>query len=129
MLADWCPTPARGGPRPPERQIGDEKDVLEGMRFGSVDAGIITNAVVANVEPADVSGLKYRVMQNPFYIDMFLVAGRQRSHTCSVIELLVFQAQLRQAARRPRVRGARGRQGGDRAAAQGERRQCADAAG
>ena len=45
------------------------------MRFGSVDAGIISNAVVANVEPADVSGVKYRVMQNPVYIDMFSSLG------------------------------------------------------
>lgn len=120
----------------PNRQLGDEKDMLEGMRFGTVDAGIITNAVIANVEPsfqlndlpflyaseaqahkvldgevgdtlakkleakgvyvlgymeggfrnminnrrpvvepADVSGVKYRVMQNPVFIDMFSSLG------------------------------------------------------
>jgi len=36
----------------PNRQIGDEKQVLEGIRFGTVDAGIVTNAVVAQMEPA-----------------------------------------------------------------------------
>ncbi|MCM5571037.1 TRAP transporter substrate-binding protein [Burkholderiaceae bacterium FT117] len=120
----------------PNRQLGDEKDMLEGMRFGTVDAGIITNAVIANVEPsfqlndmpflyaneaqahkvldgpvgeqlakklaakgvyllgfmeggfrnminnrkpvtepADVTGVKYRVMQNPVFIDMFSSLG------------------------------------------------------
>lgn len=120
----------------PNRQLGDEKDMLEGMRFGTVDAGIITNAVIANVEPsfqindmpflytneaqahkaldgavgaqlekklagkgvyllgfmeggfrnminnrkpvvepADVSGVKYRVMQNPVFIEMFSSLG------------------------------------------------------
>ncbi|MFO7481901.1 TRAP transporter substrate-binding protein, partial [Oceanibaculum nanhaiense] len=120
----------------PNRQLGDEKDMLEGMRFGTIDAGIITNAVVANVAPAfqlndlpflfsseeqahkvldgdvgqrlgkeleskglyvlgfmeggfrnminnvrrvvdpkDVGGVKYRVMQNPVYIDMFSSLG------------------------------------------------------
>ena len=120
----------------PNRQLGDEKDMLEGMRFGTIDAGIITNAVVANIEPsfqlndlpflyssegqaqklldgeigealakklaakgvyvlgfmeggfrhminnrkpvvnpADVNGVKYRVMQNPVFIDMFSSLG------------------------------------------------------
>lgn len=120
----------------PNRQLGDEKDMVEGMRFGTIDAGIITNAVVANVapafqlndlpflfsseeqahrvldgdvgqrlgkeleskglyvlgfmeggfrnminnvrpvvEPKDVGGVKYRVMQNPVYIDMFSSLG------------------------------------------------------
>ncbi len=34
----------------PNRQLGDEKEILEGIRFGTIDAGVITNAVVANVE-------------------------------------------------------------------------------
>lgn len=120
----------------PNRQIGDEKQVLEGIRFGTVDAGIVTNAVVAQMEPAfqindlpflytseaqaqkvldgkvgadlaallakknivvlgymeggfrhminnkkpvsapaDVQGVKYRVMQNPLFIDMFNSLG------------------------------------------------------
>ena len=120
----------------PNRQLGDEKQMLEGMRFGTVDAGIITNAVIAQIEPAfqvndlpflyadeaqahkvldgkvgqdlakrleakgitvlgymecgfrnminnqrpvaapaDVQGVKYRVMQNPMYIDMFNSLG------------------------------------------------------
>lgn len=120
----------------PNRQLGDEKPMLEGLRFGTVDAAIITNAVVAQVEPSfqvndlpflyaneaqahkvldgpvgkqlaqkldakgivalgfmeggfrqminnvrpvtkpdDVRGVKYRVMQNPVFIDMFSSLG------------------------------------------------------
>ena len=120
----------------PNRQLGDERQMLEGMRFGTVDAGIITNAVIAQIEPAfqvndmpflyateaqahkvldgkvgeeltrrlaakgvvalgymeggfrnminnrkpvsapaDVQGVKYRVMQNPVFIDMFSALG------------------------------------------------------
>ncbi len=36
----------------PNRQLGDEKPMVEGMRLGTVDAGVITNAVVAQIEPA-----------------------------------------------------------------------------
>lgn len=120
----------------PNRALGDERQMLEGMRFGTVDAGIITNAVIAQLEPAfsindlpflyateaqahktldgeigqelgaklatkgivllgfmeggfrnminnrrpvstpaDVRGVKYRVMQNPVFIDMFNSLG------------------------------------------------------
>jgi len=120
----------------PNRQLGDEKPMIEGLRFGTLDAAVITNAVVAQVEPAfqvndlpflysneaqahkvldgkvgqmlakkleakgiislgfmeggfrqminnvrpvtrpeDVKGVKYRVMQNPVYIDMFASLG------------------------------------------------------
>ena len=120
----------------PNRQLGDEKPMLEGLRFGTLDAAVITNAVVAQIEPAfqvndlpflysseaqahkvldgkvgqtlakkldgkgivalgfmeggfrhminnvrpvnrpdDVKGVKYRVMQNPMYIDMFSALG------------------------------------------------------
>jgi tripartite ATP-independent transporter DctP family solute receptor len=120
----------------PNRALGDEKPLLEGMRLGTVEAGIITNAVVAQIEPAfqindmpflypdeataqkildgpvgdklrkkletkgvvllgfmeggframinnvrpvstpaDVKGVKYRVMQNPVYIAMFSSLG------------------------------------------------------
>ena len=120
----------------PNRQLGDEKQMLEGLRFGTIDAAIITNAVIAQVEPAfqindlpflysseaqaqkvldgevgaelaarlskkgilalgfmeggyrqminnkqpvsapdDVKGVKYRVMQNPVFIDMFNSLG------------------------------------------------------
>lgn len=120
----------------PNRQLGDEKAMLDGMRLGTVDAGIITNAVVAQIEPsfqvvdlpflfaneaqaqkvldgpvgqklaakletkgikllafmeggfrdminnvrpvetpADVKGVKYRVMQNPVFIGMFSSLG------------------------------------------------------
>ncbi|WP_326541082.1 TRAP transporter substrate-binding protein [Pseudorhodoferax sp.] len=36
----------------PNRALGDERQMLEGMRFGTVDAGVITNAVIAQMEPA-----------------------------------------------------------------------------
>lgn len=36
----------------PNRQLGDEKEILEGVRFGTIEAGVITNAVVANVDQA-----------------------------------------------------------------------------
>lgn len=36
----------------PNRALGDEKPMLEGMRLGTVEAGVITNAVIAQVEPA-----------------------------------------------------------------------------
>lgn len=116
----------------PNRQLGDEKEMVEGLGFGTLDMAIITNAVIANVEPAfqlndlpflyssadqahatldgeigrelldrlsahgvvglgfaeggfrnminntrpvatpeDVGGVKYRVMQNPVFIEMF----------------------------------------------------------
>lgn len=120
----------------PNHQLGDERQMLEGMRFGTIDGGVITNAVIAQVEPgfqvndlpflyanesaahnaldgklgdtlkkrlqsknivvlgfmeggfrnminnkrpvntpADVQGVKYRVMQNPVFIDMFNALG------------------------------------------------------
>ena len=120
----------------PNRALGDERQMLEGMRFGTVDTAIITNAVIAQIEsafqvndlpflyaneeqahkaldgpvgaelakrlsakgivvlgfmeggfrnminnkqpvktPADVQGVKYRVMQNPVFIDMFTSLG------------------------------------------------------
>jgi TRAP-type transport system periplasmic protein len=36
----------------PNRAIGDERPLLDGMRLGTVDMGVITNAVIAQVEPA-----------------------------------------------------------------------------
>lgn len=120
----------------PNRQLGDERPMIEGLRFGTVDAGIITNSSVAQIEPSfqlndlpflykseeqafklldgsvgaqmtkkldakgiltlgymdsgfrsivnnrrpvakpeDVSGVKYRVMQSPVYIEMFNSLG------------------------------------------------------
>lgn len=120
----------------PNGQLGDEKPMLEGLRFGTVDAALITNANIAQIEPAfmlndlpflysteeqahrvldgkvgqalakklepkgivtlgfmemgfrvminnnrpvnapaDVKGVKYRVMQSPVYIDMFSALG------------------------------------------------------
>lgn len=44
----------------PNRQLGDEKDVLENMQFGTIDMGVITNAVVATVEPS------YQLLDLPF---------------------------------------------------------------
>lgn len=120
----------------PNRQLGDDKEILEGLQFGTIDLGIITNAVVANLEPTyqlldlpflfgsaeqahevldgpiggqlaanlrddgivslgaaeggfrnminntrpvrtpeDVTGVKYRTMQNPVFIEMFSSLG------------------------------------------------------
>lgn len=36
----------------PNRAIGDERPLVDGMRLGTVDMGIITNAVIAQIEPA-----------------------------------------------------------------------------
>jgi len=36
----------------PNRQLGDEKEMLQGLRLGTVDAALITNPVIANVEPS-----------------------------------------------------------------------------
>jgi len=36
----------------PNRQLGDEKALLEGVRMGLAQGGLITNAVVAQMEPA-----------------------------------------------------------------------------
>lgn len=120
----------------PNRQLGDEKQMLEGLRFGTVDLALVTNSVVAQLEPAfqlfdlpflfssevqahkvfdsavgkamsakleskgivnlgyteggfrqmlnnkkpvttpaDIQGVKYRVMQNPMFIEMFSRLG------------------------------------------------------
>jgi tripartite ATP-independent transporter DctP family solute receptor len=120
----------------PNRAIGDERPLLDGMRLGTVDMGVITNAVIAQVEPAfqvndmpflfsseeqahrvldgnvgaqlkqrleskgvvplgymeggfrhminnvrpiakpeDLSGIKFRVLQSPIYIEMFRSLG------------------------------------------------------
>ena len=120
----------------PNRQLGDEKEMIEGLAFGTLDMAIITNAVVSNVvssfmlndmpflyadaaqaheildgpigqemldmlsakkikglafyeggfrnmvnnkrpivTPADVEGVKFRVMQAPTYIKMFDALG------------------------------------------------------
>jgi tripartite ATP-independent transporter DctP family solute receptor len=36
----------------PNRQLGDEKEMMQGLRLGTVDVAVITNPVIANVEPA-----------------------------------------------------------------------------
>lgn len=120
----------------PNRQLGDEKEMLEGLSFGTLDAAVITNAPIASIQsafqvndmpflyadrqkahevldgpvgqelmgklaeknikgfgfaeggfrqminnirpiytPADVEGIKWRVMQNPVYIGMFRALG------------------------------------------------------
>lgn len=120
----------------PNRQIGDEKEMLEGLSFGTLDVAVITNAVIANIDerfmlndlpflygselqaheildgsignqlmaglakkniiglgfieggfrnminnvrpiakPTDVEGVKFRVMQNPVYVEMFSSLG------------------------------------------------------
>lgn len=44
----------------PNRQLGDDKEILEGLQFGTIDLGVITNAVVANIEPT------YQLLDLPF---------------------------------------------------------------
>lgn len=36
----------------PNRQLGDEKEMVQGLQLGTVDVALITNSVVANVEPS-----------------------------------------------------------------------------
>jgi tripartite ATP-independent transporter DctP family solute receptor len=36
----------------PNRQLGDEKDMLQGVQLGTVDSGLVTNSIIANVDPA-----------------------------------------------------------------------------
>lgn len=47
----------------PNRQIGDDKQLVEGVRFGTVDAAIVTNAVTAQTEPA------FGVLDLPFLFE------------------------------------------------------------
>lgn len=47
----------------PNRQIGDEKQLVEGLRFGTVDAAVVTNAVTAQAEPA------FSVLDLPFVFE------------------------------------------------------------
>lgn len=54
----------------PNRQLGDEKEMLEGLSFGTLDAAVITNAVIANVEPA------FQLNDMPF-----LYASEAQAHT------------------------------------------------
>ncbi|MFG6592838.1 TRAP transporter substrate-binding protein [Sulfitobacter sp. 1A12157] len=35
----------------PNNQLGDEKQMLEGLQYGTLDIGIITNATIANLDP------------------------------------------------------------------------------
>lgn len=44
----------------PNRQLGEEKEMVEGLRFGTLDMAIVTNAVVANLEP------KLQLLDLPF---------------------------------------------------------------
>jgi TRAP-type transport system periplasmic protein len=53
----------------PNRALGDERPMLDGMRLGTVDMGVITNAVIAQVEPA------FQVNDMPF-----LFANAEQGH-------------------------------------------------
>lgn len=44
----------------PNRQLGEEKEMVEAMRFGTLDMAIVTNASVANLEP------KLQLLDMPF---------------------------------------------------------------
>jgi tripartite ATP-independent transporter DctP family solute receptor len=47
----------------PNRQIGDEKQLVEGLRFGTVDAAVVTNAVTAQADSA------FQVLDLPFVFE------------------------------------------------------------
>lgn len=53
----------------PNRQLGDEKEMVEGLQFGTIEMAIITNAVVANFEPS------FQVVDLPF-----LFADAKQAH-------------------------------------------------
>ena len=53
----------------PSRALGDEKEMVEGIRFGTIDMAVITNAVVANTEPA------FQLVDLPF-----LFADAEQAH-------------------------------------------------
>lgn len=53
----------------PNRALGDERPMLDGMRLGTVDMGVITNAVIAQIEPA------FQVNDMPF-----LFGSEQQAH-------------------------------------------------
>lgn len=53
----------------PNRALGDERPMLDGMRLGTVDMGVITNAVIAQVEPA------FQVNDMPF-----LFSSEEQAH-------------------------------------------------
>lgn len=53
----------------PNRQLGDEKEMVQGMQLGTVDAGIITNSVIANVVP------EFQINDLPF-----LYTSREQAH-------------------------------------------------
>jgi len=36
----------------PDRQLGDEKELIEGVRIGTIDAAVITNSLMANIAPS-----------------------------------------------------------------------------
>jgi tripartite ATP-independent transporter DctP family solute receptor len=54
----------------PNRQLGDEKEMMQGLQLGTLDMAIITNAVVANVVP------EFVVNDLPFlYADQQVAGG------------------------------------------------------
>lgn len=76
----------------PNRAIGDERPMLDGMRLGTVDMGVITNAVIAQIEPAfqvndmpflfNSEAQAHRVLDGPVGAQL-----RQRLETRGVIPL------------------------------------------
>lgn len=53
----------------PNRQLGDEKQLLEGIRFGTIGAGVVVNSVVSQLEPS------YSINDLPF-----LYANEQQAY-------------------------------------------------
>ncbi len=53
----------------PNRALGDEKEMIEGLSFGTLDMAVITNAPIASVEPA------FQINDMPF-----LYANARKAH-------------------------------------------------
>ena len=71
----------------PNRQLGDEKEMLESMSFGTLNMGIVTNAPIASIEPV------FQVNDLPF-----LYADEAQAH--KVLDGPVGQAQLAKLAKK-----------------------------
>jgi tripartite ATP-independent transporter DctP family solute receptor len=65
----------------PNHQLGDERDMLQGLQLGTVNAAMITNSIVANIDEAFVvndlpflyasAGQAYKVLDGPLGDELF----------------------------------------------------------
>lgn len=85
----------------PNRALGDERPMLDGMRLGTVDLAVITNAVIAQIEPA------FQINDMPFLFSDAAAAQRvldgavgqslaQRLESKSVVNLGYMEGGFRQ---------------------------------